>query len=459
MGTQQSLAIGWATTDITPNKPVQLAGQFHERISQFVHDPITATALALETQGEDGDRAILVSCDLVNIPEELLARLRGWLAGRLPGFDSRKLLLAATHTHTAPSPREAWYPSAKPGVLTPSEFSEFFVERVGAAVVRAWESRQPGGVSWALGHAVVGHNRRVVYEDGTAQMYGKTDTPAFRGLEGSEDHGVELLFTWDSANSLTGMLVNVPCPSQVVESKYYVSADYWSETRRVLREHYGKDLFILPFASAAGDQSPRDLVRRGRGEANLWDEPGLLEIAERLLEAIDEVYPAAKSALHRQVAFTHVVEDLALPARVVTEQEASQARAEYEALAAKVAPTDGSPDGGRMRRARGVIDRYERQGGDPRFPMELHVLRLGDVAFATNPFEMFLDFGFRIKARSLAAQTFLIQLCCGRGGYLATAKAVKGGGYSAVVASNEVGPEGGQVLVERTVELVNVLFA
>ena len=41
-------------------------------------------------------------------------------------------------------------------------------------------------------------------------MYGKTDKPEFLHIEGYEDHGVDLLFTYDVARKLTGMIVNVP---------------------------------------------------------------------------------------------------------------------------------------------------------------------------------------------------------------------------------------------------------
>jgi hypothetical protein len=88
--------------------------------------------------------------------------------------------------------------------------------------------------------------------------------------------------------------------------------------------------------------------------------------------------------------------------------------------------------------------------------MELHVIRLGDVAFATNPFELFADFGFRISGRSRARQTFLVQLSCDSCGYLPTERAIKGGGYSAMV--NRVGPEGGQVLVNETIKCINELW-
>jgi hypothetical protein len=89
--------------------------------------------------------------------------------------------------------------------------------------------------------------------------------------------------------------------------------------------------------------------------------------------------------------------------------------------------------------------------------MELHVIRLGDIAICTNPFELFTDFGIQIKARSRALQTFVIQLA-GSGGYVPPEKAVRGGGYSATVESNVVGPEGGQVLADKTVESINSLW-
>ncbi|MHC4435320.1 MAG: hypothetical protein ACYTBS_26100, partial [Planctomycetota bacterium] len=60
-------------------------------------------------------------------------------------------------------------------------------------------------------------------------------------------------------------------------------------------------------------------------------------------------------------------------------------------------------------------------------------------------------------ARSKAVQTFIVQLA-GPGTYLPTEKAIRGGHYSAVVHSSLVGPEGGNVLVNRTVEVMNSLW-
>ena len=82
-------------------------------------------------------------------------------------------------------------------------------------------------------------------------------------------------------------------------------------------------------------------------------------------------------------------------------------------------------------------------------PVEITVLRLGGLAIVTNPFEYYLDFAHRIKARSPAAQTFVVQLA-GAGSYVPTLRATAGKSYGAVPASNPVGPEGGQEVVEYT---------
>jgi len=448
------LLAGWSQVSITPDRPVPLAGQFHTRVSRSVHDPVTATALALESGGE---QAIMVSLDVVAIDRRLMESLRTRLKTALPGFDARKLMLNATHTHTAPEMREGNYEIPE-GVMKPSEFLEFLTVKVGDAAVEAWKARRPAGVSWALGHAVIGYNRRSVFSDGKATMYARLDRPEFMGIEGYEDHALELLFLWTPERKLTGIGVNVACPSQVVESQYYVSADFWDDTRKELRRRYGQDLFVFPMTGPAGDQSPHVQLRKAT-EAKMRERLGISEtgqIALRIARAVEEVYPAAAAGIRTAVPFRHLTEELRLPVRKVTQAEFEAARADYGKL--EKAPDTDRGRFARMRRARAVMTRYTRQETETEFPMELHVMRLGDVALATNPFELFLDFGVRMKARSRAEQTFLVQLACDSAGYLPTTKAMAAGGYGAEIASNRVGPEGGQMLVDRTVAAINAMF-
>ena len=91
--------IGWASRDITPDRPVSLRGLFNLRIATRVNDPLTLTALAIESAGE---QAIMVSIDSVAVDQPILEASREALRERLPEFDPRKLIASATHTHTGP---------------------------------------------------------------------------------------------------------------------------------------------------------------------------------------------------------------------------------------------------------------------------------------------------------------------------------------------------------------------
>jgi len=421
------LYAGWSTIDITPDKPVALIGQLHKRISQRVRDPLTATALALETRGPQGQReqAILISCDVLFTRKAVQERLRQLLKARLPDFDADKLLLNATHTHTAPGFLDGAFGglydvSNDAGVMKASEYADFFLERAVKVAIDAWQTRKRAGMSWALGHAVIGTNRRAQYFDGSATMYGKTNRPDFSGIEGYEDHGLEMLFFWSEDKKLTGIVINVACPAQETEGLSEISADFWHDVRAQLHESVSEDLFVLPQCAAAGDLSPH-LVWRKRAEEVMRKRKGLsnrADIARRIVEAVENVLPLAREDVQTSMIFKHTTARINLPA-------------EDPAL----------------------LPFYRT---DTVAPIEFHVLRLGDVALATNPFELYLDYGVRIEARSPAVLTLVTQLACQNCGYLPTERAIKGGGYSA--DKYVVGPQGGKVLVDETVQRLKALW-
>ncbi|HHX42036.1 MAG TPA: hypothetical protein GX715_18935 [Armatimonadetes bacterium] len=457
------MKIGWASVDITPERPVVLRGQFHARISNRVNDPLLATALVLSEESA-GEHVVMVSCDRVSIPSGILQRVREAVASRAKGLDARRVFLNATHTHTAPEIEEGHYPPQGPEVMTPTEYADLFVDRVAECIARAWENQAPGAVGWGFGQAVVGHNRRASYFGGVSRMYGATNTPEFEQIEGYEDHGVDLLYTWDPEGRLTGMIVNLACPSQVTEGEHYVSADFWHEVRVELARRVGEGLFLLPQCSAAGDQSPH-LLLHARAEERMRRLRGVTEreeLARRIVDAVTDVLPVAETEKHSDVPLRHAVRTLHLPARAVTRDEYEHAVREYETYERQQVP-EGNVAGFSRRfrmlnRYRRVMERYRSQGEQPTFAVETHLVRVGDVGFATNPFELFLDFGERIKARSKAVQTFVVQLAGGGAAYLPTARAVAGQGYGAEPVSNHVGPEGGQVLVEESLAMLNAFW-
>jgi len=221
------LLVGTAVADITPTEPVAVSGQFHLRIAKTVETPITASVIALESRegGVSHDVAIMVSCDLLYIPSEVLELVRNAVRERLADLDTTKLFLNGTHTHTAPALLLDKYPIPKEGVIQVERYRSLLTERVADAIVQAWHRRSAASVTWGLSHAVVAYNRRAVYTDGSARMYGRTDTAEFRNLEGYEDHDVNTLFFWNDSSELVGVIVNVSCPAQEVESRSVVNAD------------------------------------------------------------------------------------------------------------------------------------------------------------------------------------------------------------------------------------------
>ena len=454
------LLVGTANIDITPSRPVALSGQRHTRVAREVESPVTATVLALETRNGDTvlDQAIIVSCDLVAIRDGIQERLRERAKSRLSGFDVTKLFLCATHTHTAPVMREGVYVISDEDAITPVEYVAFLVERLEEATAHAWSKRRPAGVGWGLGHALVAHNRRAVYADGSARMYGKTDGSSFRAMEGYEDHYIDALFFFNPDRDVIALAVNAACPSQEVEGRSAVNADFWHETRLMLRKRFGRGVQILAWTGAGGDQSPHLMWYKSAEERmrTLRKLTRLQEIARRIDLAVDEAYQGAKQDVRFDVTLIHHVNDIPLPVRMVTEAEATEARAFCEAVAKE---NDLNPQNCLERMwNQQIVERYERQGTDPYYTMELHTIRLGDVAICTNPFELYTEYGIRIKARSQALQTFIVQLACTSGGYLPTAEAIRGGHYSTEVYSNQVGPEGGNVLVDETVNAINAMW-
>lgn len=451
-----TLHIGTASTSITPDLPVALSGQMHTRVATEIETPVMANVLAIEAREGDTavDQVVFVACDLVAIRGGILEMAREAVAKRIPELDPAKIILSATHSHTAPVMVDGAY-YIPDGVTTPAEFREFFTKQVADAVVAAWKSRRKAKAGWGFANAVVGHNRRMIYADGTAVMHGSKTKDEFRGFEGPDDPGVEILYCWDENDTLMATALSLACPAQRAGAGSKVNADFWHPVRETLKAKHGGGLVVLGWTSAAGDHTPHLQIRKD-AEQRMRDFRGLDEIGEiarRIVDAWEEAYDGARQEQFDDVPFVHQVGTVELPERIVTEAEMEDALAQAE---------QASSDPNLYRRVvwhKKVAERYARQqrGEIVPYTMELHTLRLGDVAIATNDFELFLQYGIQMKAKSPALQTFLIQLC-GPGTYVPTPQAESGGGYSAIVQSNEIGSEGGQALTDATVAALRGLW-
>ena len=453
---KQPLAIGWSQVSITPDQPVHLHGMFNERISTHVEEPCTATALALE--GGDGEQAIWVSCDLLQVTLDVVRDVRRAVAARLAGFDGDKLLLGCTHTHNAPN-FAVVSPVPRPGVMPAAAYRDFFIERVTDVAVRAWTSRAPGRITPALGHAVIGWCRRAAFAGGKGEMYGNTRRDDFVRIEGPMDPGLELLFTHSADGTPTGAVVCVACTAQTCMGENFLTADLWGPARRELRTHFGDHFAVLAVTGAAGDQCPDDLIRAGRGEPWLRGAKACAALGRRLSRGVIEGYETGRRETPDAPAFRHRHVALDLPAYVMSAEQTAAYEAEIAALTADGEPDPSSWNGGEVSRRRITLKRYAALGPHPVRTADCNFLRIGDMAVATSPFELYLEYGNRIKARSPATQTLTPQLTNDLLGYLPTREALVHGHYSAMPADLHVGADGGDQLVERSVAELNALFA
>lgn len=492
-----SLKIGWSEVSITPEKKVSLVGQFYERISEYVETDISVTAMAVES-GEG--QMVICSCDLEGIGDNLVAEVRKRLAD-VEGLDPDSVIIHATHSHTSidycskrvidlgtslsilsqfmpsESGKNDEAPARRDDVMDTDEALVWLTEKISKAARQAWENRKPALYTNEFGRAAVGMNRRVCYSDGSAKMWGDTNTATFVELEAGNDSGMELIYTFDEEKKLTGIVVNIACPSQVVEQRSFISSDYWGKVKILLREKFGEDLFVLGLCAPAGDQCPRDLIRwvdpetpikdpnvirenviLRKADPSMFDIKGTWRIGKRIFYEIVDVYDDIdKDTLQSDSLLCHKKMILDMPIRRVTPAEYEDAKRRINEFA-KQADNVTFADNAAMHVYAGTIARYKAQELYDIYPVEVHIARLGNIAFATSSFELFLNYGNQIRARSKAQQTFLIQLACGANGYLPTERAERGGHYSAYISSGVTGHAGGDILVRKTVEEINKMF-
>jgi len=475
-GMASTIRVGAANIDITPRLPVALDGQMQVRIAEKAETPVAAHVVVVESMLENKSSSVslFVTCDIVTVPDELKEKIQAAVGKAIPGIDTKKILINASHTHTGGVVRDGWY-TLPEGVTKVAAYQSFIAENVAQAATSAWKNREPATVSWGMEYAKVAFNRRATYADGAAQMYGKTDRNDFRGIEGYEDQSVNSLFFWNLKGKLLAVCINVASPAQIVEGRSAVNADYWHPVREKLKQRFGANLAVLGWIGAAGDQSPRpiydqdadrrmlqlavqDLKSNPKDEkADFRTDAYLEAIASRIVNAVTATYELVKNDQHKEIPFSHVVKTFDVQARIVTEKEKQECLKNIQEI--KSDPKKAITNSRQIAWNQEVVDRFERQKiqPNPQYSIESHILRIGDIVICTNPFELFTEFGIQLKARSKAQQTFIIQLV-GPGTYVPTRKATEGGHYSAIVQSNRVGHEGGQQLVDKTLEFMDELW-
>jgi len=128
--------------DITPVEfPVIVNGGMTQRVAEKVLDRLHARCLVLD----DGEGQIaIVVVDSCMLPRELLDEVKD-LASSATGIAPDRMLISATHTHSAPSAM---------GILgsdRDERYCHFLAPRIAQGIQRAQKNLQPAKIGWAVG--------------------------------------------------------------------------------------------------------------------------------------------------------------------------------------------------------------------------------------------------------------------------------------------------------------------
>lgn len=380
------------------------------RQHRSVRDPLSLTALAVE--GEDaGQRALIVSMDLLAIHDELASALRARLAEH-SGVPAHAILLSCIHSHS--SPLGSALPSSPPAQHA---FLAHLEEQLLAAAREAVHALVPVTLGRATGSVVIGHNRRELTRDGRVVIGTNPDR------EVDADLDVVALRTSDGRALAT--LVNHACHPTILSPLNRRASAEWPGAMRALMEAEGAGT-VLCLQGATGDVDPNHRWLRGGdaavtrlgqtvGEAALALLRGPLEpVLGASVQARATVLPLALSVPDESAEGTSSQPTLPRHARELSRQTHVPARWADPLL-------------DRMYPWACTARRDAQQGWVA--PVALHSLRIGDLGIASCGAELFQESGRRIKADSPAARTLVAGYTNGMLGYVAPEADHALGGY------------------------------
>lgn len=422
------LRIGAAEVDITPPFGTPLAGSLTIRPSKGVDDPLFIKAIVVES---GATRLAYVVFDVAMIAREVGDRAVALAAART-GIPAHHIVWSCTHTHSAPYTGD-WFPCKNTPDPVDHAWMGQLPERFAQAVDQANRALAPS--SWSRARAYlssVSHNRRMRYRDGreinTWLLGGGEDALQCLGAAGPIDPEIGILAFDDPQGRLQAVIFHFALHANA-HGVGSVSGDYPAVVAARLREAFGPQVVTLYMPGACGDINPVTDYRR-TGD----------EIASRIIAQLKGRKPApgpiALAARRRELVVPYRDWRVDQEARIVASQWSAESleffRQNLEVI-----------------RARGQTQAVS----------VVHAWRLGDVAFVSQPGELFVELGMRLKQQSPFPWTYPVELCGDYLGYLVTPQAWKAGGYESLISTVALpSVEGVETIVRTGLSLLDELW-
>lgn len=406
-GESSGWRVGLASAKITPDGSMPMCG-YGPRISDGVLDDLYAKAMAI--QGSGGDRAVLLTADLLffrrDVAEAVTKRIM-----KNTGLERRQILLNASHTHSGPvvgmnRDLESFGVSAdhRSHVLA---YTRKLEEQLADLVAGALHDVQPARLSFGVGRVNFVMNRRLATKDGIT-MAPNPDGPV--------DRRVPVLRIDDAQGRLRALVFGCAChPVTLDGNNKKLSGDYAGFAQAALeKRHPGiQAMFMI---GCAGDANSHP-----RGTADLARQQG-----DQLAAEVSRVITAPMRPVRGPLCAELDWIDLPLAHDLSREQ--------LEAMAA-------GPSIWHARNAKGMLEILAQGNPLPRaYRAPLAVWQFGsDLTLVALSGEAVAQYAARI-AHVLGPQGVWVAAYSNESfGYLPTAQILKEGGHESIGLTLDIG--------------------
>ena len=417
-----ALRAGASAVDLAPGRfPVIVNGGFLAARADRLKDPIRARALVLD---DETTRLAIVVVDSCMLPRELIDRAKD-LAREKTGIPVDRMLISATHTHSAPSAMGAL------GTPPDLDYIASLPARIASAIELAAANLEPARAGWAaVDDPQHTHCRRWIRRPDRmlddpfgarnvrANMHPGYQSPDVIAPAGPVDPALTVLAIRSRTGRPIAVLANY--------SMHYYGAD------PVSADYYGR--FAESLARRLGADRPADpkappfvaMMSQGTSGDQMWmdygapkKDPGLDAYADALAATAER---ACRAVAHRNdVRLAMAESTLTLDRRVPDAARLAWARGVVAAMKGRDEP-------------RTLPEVYAREAislhNDPRRELKLQAIRIGDLAIAALPNEVYAITGLKLKARSPLPLTMNVELANGSEGYIPPPEQHALGGYT-----------------------------
>ncbi len=467
---------GAAVGDITPELGSMIIGGFSPTPAKHIRDPLQVRALVLD---DGGQRLALVVCDNIGLPREVCDEAKR-LTQQLTGLEPSRVMISATHTHSAASagtetslgpnggrPRGPAGDDSGATVDAVTLYQRFIARRVADTIQRAINQLEPAHIGWGRG-SEPSHvfNRRWHVSDEAVRRnpFGGVDqvrmnppagSPALLRPAGPTDPEIPFisvrapdgrpiaLFAAYSLHYVGGV------PAGVVSADYFGA--FCTRIAELLGATRGARRGYPPFVALLANGTSGD-VNNIDFKAKRTPQPAFEQIERVANSVAAEVYRAYQTIEHKPWTQLEVrYRELTLKSRRPTPEMITRAR---ELLARPA----GGPGWHPLEKAYAnrVLQRAE---APETVQLPLQVMRIGDAAILTIPVETFAEMGLDLKQKAPFPMAFTVSLANGYLGYMPTPAQHQLGGYESWVGTNrleiEAAPKISAALLELAGEMTS----